>query len=219
MIVLTSPSSGPPPFSSAAGREDPHDPRLRLLGAQPVDELAGRLTVIAVVVPNGTQDRRGFPLARFTTGPPAIIEDDRIASRRDSARSWWPIEAFQGFEGVVGCSHPQSVAHDRIEIHEDLVPEQRIDLGFAGAVPSHQLPQCGHFIGGVVVNVHARVCAPAGIDPIDKVGKGALFFIGVMRPPIVIVQRSFVMRDGTEQIFEPAVHQGIPFHIEGDVER
>ena len=48
---------------------------------------------------------------------------------------------------------PHAVPDDGIQINKDLVAQECVNFGFSAAMPTHQPPQRGYLVIGVVINM------------------------------------------------------------------
>ena len=127
---------------------------------QPVPQPTGGAAVVAVVVLDGFQDRRGAVgvpgVAQFTE--PGVFGDRR---RRGGdlavAQLVAHVERLQALDAVVFGAHPNALAHQGIQIDEHAVAKQFVDLLLADPVAARQPQQRALLVGRVVVDVHARI--------------------------------------------------------------
>ena len=94
-----------------------------------------------------------------------------------------PVEVLELLDRVGRLADPQPLPHDGVQVDEPLPPQQRVELGLAGAVPPGEPLQCGLLVGRVVVDVHVRVGRqPAGQLVEQAAGQRRLLVV-VVRPP------------------------------------
>ena len=83
-----------------------------------------------------------------------------------------PVEVLELLDRVGRLADPHPLPHDGVQVDEPLAAQQLVELGLAHAVPPGQPLERGRLVGRVVVDVHARVGAPAG-GSARRAGRGS----------------------------------------------
>ena len=152
---------------------------------QPVPQPTGGAAVVAVVVLDGFQDRRGAVgvpgVAQFTE--PGVFGDRR---RRGGdlavAQFVAHVERLEALDAVVLGAHPDALAHQGIQIDEHAVAQQFVDLLLADPVAARQPQQRALLVGRVVVDVHARIPLAPLAHQGQEVAQRLTFFGAVVGP-------------------------------------
>ena len=163
---------------------------------QPVAQPQRRHAVDLVVRADAVEQGR---VARLE---PVLVPDDRRRPVLQLAFARRQIERLQPLEAVALLRHAHALAHDAVQVDEDIGAQQPVDLGLTGAVATHQPLQRGHLVGREVVHVHVGL----GVEPIDHEVDERL-----ERPPLLVgrvgpeVAVPAVGIDHAEEVLKPPV--------------
>ena len=94
-----------------------------------------------------------------------------------------PVEVLELLDRVGRLADPQPLPHDGEQVDEPLPPQQRVELGLAGAVPPGEPLQRGLLVGRVVVDVHVRVGGQPAGQLVEQVAGQRRLLVVVVRPP------------------------------------
>src|SRR5712672_2461656 len=85
-------------------------------------------------------------------------------------------------ERVARLRDLDTLAHHLVQIDE-LVPAQKIiDFNLASAVEHHQALQCGRLVGGIVIDMRARMSGESSGDEVERRLESLLLRVAIMRP-------------------------------------
>ena len=92
------------------------------------------------------------------------------------------VERFELLQRVRAAAHAQAAADRRVQVDQDPVAQQLVDGVLADAVAAREPEQRRPLVGGVVVDVHARVRGAALLDVGEEVDERLLLLRAVVRP-------------------------------------
>ena len=84
------------------------------------------------------------------------------------------VEGLQPLDRVALHRRPDALANGSEQVDEDAAAQQAIDLLLARRVAAHQPRGRGRLVGGVVVDVEARIAGQAVHDQVDGLLEGPL---------------------------------------------
>jgi hypothetical protein len=111
---------------------------------------------------------------------------------------------------------PESLAHHRVEVHEDLPPQQIVHRVLAARVDAHQLRDRRLLVGAVVVHVHAGIPGEALVDEVHEPLEQPALLDPVVGPHRLVAPVRAVAEDEAEQEMEAP--RRLPERIALDVE-
>jgi hypothetical protein len=137
----------------------------------------------------------------------------RAVPRRARAKN-----GLDRLEPVALGAGADALAHDAVEVDEDLAPQEFVELGLAGGVPGDELLERHGLIRVVVEDVEVwELHEPFG-DPVNPRLEGDAFRGSVGRPQRVVDGTAVVLVDRSEQILKPVIAPvGVALEIEMDV--
>jgi hypothetical protein len=167
---------------------------------QPVAQPQGRDAVVFVVA----GDRVEFRLAR---GDGAVADElarvgilgHRVGRVRHAAAHARHVERLELLDRVAVRADARALLDERVQVDQHIVAQQVVDRVLPHAVPRREREQVGAFVGGVVVDVHARMLRPTrgdvGEEPLESHP-----LLGVVVRPERAERR--VLFDEAEQVVE-----------------
>ena len=111
---------------------------------------------------------------------------------------------------------PKPLAHHRVEVHEDLAPQQVVHLVLARRIDTHQLGDCRLLVRAVVVHVHARIAREPPVHQVDEVLEEPPLAGAIVGPPRLVAPVRAVAQQQAEEKVQPA--RRLPERIALDVE-
>ena len=127
-----------------------------------------------------------------------------------------PVEVLELLDRVGRLADPQPLPHDGEQVDEPLPPQQRVELGLAGAVPPGQPLEGGLLVGRVVVDVCVRVGGQPAGQLVEQVAGQRRLLVVVVRPPGA--EPSAAVPEAGEVLPAPAVGgERVALEVEVDV--
>ncbi len=127
------------------------------------------------------------------------------------------VERLHLLDGVTLHGRPHPLPHGPVQIDEHAAPEQPVHFLLAGGVASHQFPDRGLFVGGIVIHVHPGVFPETGHDAIDEPLELRPFRRAIQRPQRLVLSIGI---HHAEQVLEPLLERVlVPLDIEEQVPR
>ena len=121
--------------------------------AQPLVQLERRAAVLLVVALDLLQDRVVAGL------DPLLEADDRLVAARHVGDAHEAVELLDRLDRVAVGRGAERLLDDAVEVDEHLLAQEVVDLLLARAVLAGEAREGRALVGGVVVDVHARVTA------------------------------------------------------------
>ncbi len=141
------------------------------------------LVVAADVVEDGLVGR---PVV--ASGEPAFVLDDGRQpvghARSVSGPRVAPVELLELLDRVGALADAHALAHDGVEVDEDLVSQQLVELGLAGGVLPDEPLEGRRLVGRVVVDVHVGEALPPLGEPVEQPGRQTALLGEVMGPEL-----------------------------------
>ena len=129
---------------------------------KPVPQRKRRAAVFLVVV----GDRR--KQCRILGLDPLLIRQNGVHPAPDVGPSRERRECFDFFQRVTVDAGPKALAHHRVQIDEDVSPQQLVYLVFARGVGAHELFERRVLVGTVVIHMHLRIGSQSCVHQIDE---------------------------------------------------
>src|SRR6185503_13613321 len=128
-------------------------------------------------------------------------------------------ERLEVLERVARHARAQGPAEDRVEIDEDLAPQQIVHLRLARGVLGHEPLERARLRAAEVVDVQIGMPREPRVDEIDERLEGKALALPIVRPEGLVPGLGVLEREGAEQVLEPAggLEEGVPLEIEDDV--
>ena len=177
-------------------------------------ELEGRAAVLLVVALDLREERLVAGL------DPGLEGDDRIVTTLHLGLALEAVERLDRLDRVARRRGAERLAHDPVEVDEHFLAQEVVDLALARPVLAHQPRERGALVGGVVVDVEARMAAAALDDPVDEPLEHRALAVAVARPECLVAHLAgLVPVAEPEEELEPArgVVERVPLEVEPHV--
>ena len=125
------------------------------------------------------RDVFGIDIAQFEAGLQTRKRDVGIWQTGVTLKA---INRLKLLDRVAFDASAHTIAHDAVEIDQQIAAQEIINLAFASRVPAHQPFQRPGFVRCVVVDVQVRILFSALVHEVHKALKDGLFALSVERP-------------------------------------
>ena len=131
------------------------------------------------------------------------------------------IQRLEPLDGVAVDTGAKSLPDNAVEINKDLSAQHMVELIGSCRILAHKSLHRCRFVGGVVVDVHARIAKTTLDDQIDKLFERRLLLGRRERPHPFVVRAAVRFPERiSKEVFKAALlGLPIPFEIEEHVER
>ena len=129
---------------------------------EPVAQRQRRPAVFLVVLGDRRKHRRVLRL------DPLLVRQHGAHPALDLGPSRERRERFDLLQRVAVDAGPKALAHDRVQIDEDVAPQQLVHRVFARRVGAHELLERRVLVGTVVIDVHLRIGGQSRVHEIDE---------------------------------------------------
>ena len=151
---------------------------------------------------------------------PLLEADDGLVAAGDVRGADEAVELLDLLDRVALGRGADRLPDDAVEVDEHLLAQEVVDLGLAGAVLAHEAGQRRALVGGVVVDVHARVAPAALDDPVDELLERGALGVAIPPPDRGVLHGAVVVAIAVaEEVLEPArgLVERVALHVEPDV--
>ncbi len=183
---------------------------------QPLGHGQRGAAVFLVVVGDSVEQRLIYPGIL----EPVFVEHHGVATAIDVGLPLEARELLDVLESIRLGTDPQPLAHDGVEIDEQLALAQLLELLECAGVGLGDRAQHRRLGVGVVVDAHVRECLAARLQEVDELAVASRLLDGIVRPERAIHPTAVVaLLDPAEQEDEAAVGtpDRITFEVEVDV--
>ena len=128
-------------------------------------------------------------------------------------------ERLDLLQRVTRHARTKSLPNNRVQVHEDLAPQQVVDRVLARAVFGHELFQRSVLVRAVVIHVHSGIGRQSIVNKIDKRLEHAALCDSVVRPDRPVLPVGAIAQKNAEQKVQAArrLPKRIALYVEYDV--